>query len=57
MRRKKKEAKIAGEEENMVLCDYDMPKVIRADSSIIRLVVDTHHFELKPALITLMEMD
>jgi len=34
MRKKKKEAKMAGGDESMVLHNYDMPKATGADSSI-----------------------
>jgi len=56
-RRKRKEAKIAGEAENMVLHDYTMPKTTRADSSIVWHAVKAQNFELKLSLVMFVKRD
>jgi len=56
-RKKKKEAKMTYGEEHMVLCDFAMPKATRADSSIVRTIVEAHKFELKPALVVFVKGD
>jgi len=55
VRNKKKDAKMAGGEEHMVLRNYAMPKVTKANSSNVRPVVEAHNFEVKPSLIKFMK--
>lgn len=41
--------------ENISLRDYNMPSINRVTSSIRRLVIQANHFEIKPAIIEMIQ--